>query len=409
MTDDDLELRTGTVDDVRQHAELVAAAFLMDVDDEAIEARGLVRELDRIHVVTDEGHLVASSAILTRDMSVPGAVIPVAHVTGVAVAPTHRRRGLLSRLMAAQFDEIRQRGTEPVAALWASEGVIYGRFGYGLSSWHVPYEVKNAETTMTAAPPAGRIRQAAPRDVIDRLAEVYDRAQRLRPGISGRSKAWWEYLTTEMPSRRHGRTAERVAMYEVDGEVQGYASYRVKQDWGDTGPKGEVFVREVVVTSAESYAALWRFLLSIDLTRSVTYEFASADEPLPHLLTNPNAIRTSVEPALWIRLIDLPTALTARRYAVPVDVVLDVSDDMLPDNTGRWRLCADGEKATCEPSDYEPDLSLHVRELGAAYLGGMSLLSLAGAGRVAEHTPGSLQAASAAFGWHRAPLSFEIF
>ena len=159
----------------------------------------------------------------------------------------------------------------------------------------------------------------------------------------------------------------------------------------------------------EAYAALWRFLLSIDLTRTVKFSFAALDEPLPHLVSNPNALETHVFPGLWVRLVDLRGALSARRYSAPVDVVLDVSDGLLPDNAGRWRLVSDGSTAQCDATDDQPNVTLDIRALGAVYLGGVSMHSLAAAGLITENTPGSLAAASAAFSWHIAPASWEIF
>lgn len=129
---DDLIVRTSTADDREPLASLVSGAFLSDPDDEVVELHRLIDELDRIHVVSDDGQLVATGAAHTRELTVPGGVVHAAHVTGVAVASTHRRRGLLTRIMKEQLDDISGRG-EPIAALWASESAIYGRFGYGLA------------------------------------------------------------------------------------------------------------------------------------------------------------------------------------------------------------------------------------------------------------------------------------
>lgn len=405
----EFELRTCTADDFPQLAELIAGAFLGDAEDEAIDVYRFVNEPDRTHVVVDAGQMVATGGVFTRDLTVPGAAIPVAHVTAVAVAPTHRRRGLLTRVMNAQLGAVRERGTEPVAALWASEGSIYGRFGYGAAAWHVSYTIPTSETTLPGQTPPGRLRQSAPRDVLAELAEAYDRARVDRPGRSSRPGKWWEKLTADPKSRRSGMSALRAVLYEVDNRVDGYATWRAKGGWNDTGPVGEVQVGEVVAASAEAYAAVWRFLLNIDLTRTVRYNFGAVDEPLPFLVTNPTGLGSSVSPSLWVRVVDVPAALAARRYATSIDMVLEVSDTMLPGNVGRWHLVGNGSAAKCVVTDAAPHLSLDVRELGAAYLGGTSLQSLADASLVTEHQPGSIAAASAAFGWHRAPAAVEIF
>ncbi|MFW6091928.1 MAG: GNAT family N-acetyltransferase [Actinomycetota bacterium] len=405
---DQWQLRTSTAAEAREVAELVTSAFLGDPDDESLAAYELVHEPERTHVVAADGRLVATGGVLTREMSVPGGTVPVAHVTDVAVAPTHRRRGLLSRIMDAQLEEISRLGSEPLAALWASEGSIYGRFGYGPAARHVWYSIPTRETALPGTAPPGRLRQVRPGEALEPLADVYDRVRVERPGLSGRPGNWWKHLTADPKAQRRGRSALRAVLYE-DGGTQGYALWRVKASWGDTGPDGEVDVTEVVAATADAYAALWRFLLSIDLTRTVKYPGATVDEPLPHLLTDPQAMRATLSPSVWIRVVDLPGALAARRYAMPVDVVVQVSDTLLPRNAGRWRVVGDRSSAKCERTDADPDLGLDIRDLGAAYLGGTSLVSLAATGRVVEHRPGALVEASTAFGWHRAPTTFEVF
>lgn len=406
---DDLDVRISTADEFPQRTALIAGAFLNDLEDDELELFRLLDEPDRTHVVEDAGHLVATGVVRTRAMSVPGAMIPVGHVTGVAVASTHRRRGLLSRIMTSQLEHIRDRGTEPVAALWASEGAIYGRFGYGAAASYVAYEIPTRETSLPGTTPPGRLRQVVPSDVVDQLAELYERVRPSRPGWSERPGRYWEFRTADPKGRRHGMSARRGLLYEDDGRVEGYALWRVKAGWNNTGPNGEVAVAEVVAASPDAYTALWRFLLSIDLTRTVKYQFAAVDEALPFLVTNPAGLRGSIDPSLWIRIVDVPAALTARRYATAVDVVLEVSDALLTDNAGRWHLVGDRSSAKCEPTDAEPDLTLDVRELGAVYLGGTSLTALAAAGLVTELRPGAVTSASTAFGWHRAPSAVEIF
>ncbi len=405
---DELSMRTATTEDLAELAAFVSGAFLHDVEEETLDLYRLVDEPERGHVITDNGRIVGTGAVLTRDLTVPGAVLAAAHVTGVAVAATHRRRGLLTRIITAQLDAIRAKGTEPIAVLWASEGAIYGRFGYGLSCWQVHYEIPTKET-MPPTPTLGQLRQAVPRDVIDDLAQVYERAWVGRPGRSSRDERWWRFLTADPKPWRRDMSAQRAVRYENGDSVDGYALWRVKGGWSASGPSGEVAVNEVVAVTGDAYAALWRFLLSIDLTRTVKFSFAALDEPLPHLVSNPSALETHVSPGLWIRIVDLPGALMARRYLAPVDVVVEVADALLPANAGRWRLVADASVARCESTDTPPDLTLDIRALCSAYLGGVSLHSLAAAGLVTENVPGSLADASAAFGWHTAPASWETF
>jgi predicted acetyltransferase len=402
-------MRAATDADLPALVEFILGAFLRDPEDDELDVQRLIAEPDRTHMIIDGATIVGTGMILTRDLTVPGAVIPAAHVTGVAVASTHRRQGLLTRIMTAQLEAVRDRGTEPVAVLWASEGAIYGRFGYGVASWQMEYTIATRDTALTVPAPPGRLRQAVPKDVIGDLSAVFERVQATRPGRSGRDERWWKYHTADPRSWRRGRSAQRAVLYDSGDEVEGYALWRVKSDWSSTGPDGEVGVIEVVASTADAYRALWRFLLSIDLTRTVKYYFAAPDEPLAQLVTNPSGLDASAGPGLWVRIVDLPRALAKRRYTAPVDVVLDITDTMLPGNAGRWRLVGDATAARCEATDDEPDLALDVGHLGAAYLGGTSLLSLGAAGLVTESRAGALAAASTAFSWSPAPLSIEIF
>jgi predicted acetyltransferase len=170
-----------------------------------------------------------------------------------------------------------------------------------------------------------------------------------------------------------------------------------------------VQVREVVAADPAAYAALWRFLLGIDLARTARASFLSVDEPLQHLVDEPRRLGLRVSDGLWIRIVDLPGALAARRYAADVDVVLEVTDPLLPANTGRWRLTGGPGGATCTPTTDPADLACTVLELGTVYLGATTPATLAAAGRVRELTAGSLSRASAAFGWHRLPNPTEVF
>jgi predicted acetyltransferase len=210
---DDLPLRIATADDHPALAELLTSAFLHDVEDEAVERNRLVFEPDRAHLIEDAGAPVATGAIYTRAMTVPGAVIPVAHVTGVAVAATHRRRGLLTRIIYTQLASIRDLGTESVAALWATEGGIYGRFGYGIAARHCEYMINRSLVQVTGPAPSGTLVQVKPNDAAEELAAVFERVRTERPGWSSRPGKWWDVLLTDIASRREGMSSLRAVLF----------------------------------------------------------------------------------------------------------------------------------------------------------------------------------------------------
>jgi predicted acetyltransferase len=378
-------------------------------------------EFDRSLAAFDGGDIVGTTAAFTFQMAVPGEIAPVAGVTAVGVLPSHRRRGILSSLMRRQLADVRERG-ETVAALFASEAAIYGRYGYGPASAELDLTIRRGEGTM-AAPPGGRrpaepprLRGPQPRDAIAELAKVYDGVLRGRPGMHARDDRWWDYVVWDPEHRRSGRSPLRCVIAEDDAGPRGYALFAVAPDWGEHGlPGGVLRVQELMATDPAAYAAVWGELLTRDLVAEVRARMRPADDPLLHLLSDSRRARAHLLDGLWVRLVSVPGALTRRRYACAADVVIDVADDLFPENAGRWRLqtapAAEpaGPGVTCERTSAPADVALPVRALGAAYLGGTRLGALAAAGLVTELRPGALAALSAALSWDPAPWCPAFF
>ncbi|WJK43936.1 GNAT family N-acetyltransferase [Solwaraspora sp. WMMA2056] len=388
--------------------ELLLAAFHQNPDPDFVAMERDVFEPDRCLVVTDDDRIVGHAGAYTRQLTVPGNVLAAAHVTMVVVAPTHRRRGLLTRLMHRQLREVRD-GGEAVAVLWASEGRIYPRYGYGMAAQRLELDIDLRETRVAGSGPTTGLRTGDPDALAPALAAVYERVRVGRPGWSGRDDRWWRYVLADTPARQSGQTALRAVVHDGPGGPDGYALWRTTSDWSARGPQARVQVVEAVADDPAAYAQLWRFLTGIDLSRSVSLRYSATDEPLLHLVDEPRQLGATLADSLWVRLVDVGAALAARRYAAGVDVVVDVTDGLLPDNAGRWRLTGDREWARCVPSTEPADLACDVRDLGAAYLGGVSLRALAAAGRVRELRHGAVTEAATAFGWDRAPAGIEVF
>jgi predicted acetyltransferase len=406
---DDITIDVPTVDDWDAIYQTISTAFNEDGDQDASAAERMTFEPERFLVARREGQVVGTAGIYTRRMAVPGALVPTAHVTAVSVAPTARRQGVLSRFMRQQFEDIRA-AAEPIAALWATEGRIYQRFGYGLAARRLSLNAEIREVTFAvAAPDAGRLREGTPADLRDTIAKLYDEVYPQRPGWSERAPQHLDSRITDLERYRRGATSLRAVIHEGAQGVDGYVLWRAANNWSDSGPAGEVRIVELVSATNEAYAALWRFLLTVDLTRTASAWSASVDEPLLFMVNEPRRLNARLSDALWLRIVDVPGALAARRYAADVNVVLDVTDDLIPANSGRWRLVGTNGSVSCESTVDEPDLACDIRALGAAYLGGASLDALATAGRVRELRPGVLAPASTAFGWHRAPSAIEVF
>jgi len=386
------------------------SAFHEDVTDDELARWRTVFEPERSLAVFDGSAMVATAAIFTRELTIPGALMSVAGVTAVGVLASHRRRGLLTRLMRRQIHDVHAAG-ESVAALWASEGVIYGRFGYGLAARHATVTLRTAGARLHPDLPAptGRTTLFAPADVVPRIAPLYDRVRRERPGHLGRTPPWWDRRVADPEQHRNGRNAMRAAVHEDDdGAVDGYALYAVESIWND-GPDAKTAVREMVADGPAATAAMWTYLIGLDLTRNLDYWIAAPDTPFVDLIQGAYRPRVDLGQNLWIRLVDVGAALAARTYAAPFEAVLEVADAFCPWNAGRYRLAWDGASAACERTGAAPDLALTATDLGAAYLGGTSLAALAGIGRVRELRPGTLAPVATAFKGAREPWCPEIF
>jgi predicted acetyltransferase len=404
-------MRVSTADDWAGIRHLLNGAFHGTVDSEVDQFSRAVAEPERGLVITDGDEVVAHAGAFTRDLTVPGDVIPAGHVTAVAVATTHRRRRLLTRMMHRQLRDIYHAHQEPVAILWSTESPIYPHFGYGLGAQRLSMDIDSRDAGIVRAGTSrhGRLRAAEAHALLPELAKVFDQLRPDRPGWSSRDERWWNRLLADSPMQRAGGTELRAVVHETRSGVDGYALWRTKAERVGETPRCEVWVNELAATNPDAYAALWEFLFSIDLTRIARYRFAAVDEPLLHLAQEPRALAPRLGDALWVRVVDVGAALSARRYATSIDLVLEITDPILTENTGRWRLVGDASTASCVPTDAPADLSCTVTELGAVYLGGPTWVALAAAGRVREHRSGALAAATTAFGWHRAPQSIEVF
>jgi predicted acetyltransferase len=372
--------------------------------------------------------IVGTAGVYSFLMAVPGAVLPVAGVTAVSVLPTHRRRGILRSLMHRQLADIAARAQEPIAALWASETPLYGRYGYGRASSHAHFRFGRGEGALSASAPVDptlTLRLAEPGEVAGDLAKVYATVAARQPGFFERDDDWWERVLEDPEEERRDASPLR-CLLAADGDggvggggvggggVRGYALYRTFARWeeGTVLPDSALIIWELVHTDQAAGAALWRDLLSRDLVTEVTADLRPADDPLLNQLHDSRRARPRLSDNLWVRIIDLPAALSRRAYAGPVDVVLEVTDGLLPANAGRWRLRATGDgggAVSCVRTDDQADIALDVGELGAAYLGGTRLGALAAAGLVSEVRPGTLGRLSAAMTWDPAPWCPRIF
>jgi predicted acetyltransferase len=371
-----------------------------------VESLARVLPAERLHAARDGDDVVGGAGAFPFRLAVPGGRIDAAGVTVVGVLPTHRRRGVLTRLMRAQLDDCHRRG-EAVAYLWATEDTIYGRFGYGVGSFTAEIELPREHAGYHAPfERAGRTRLVPRADAEPLVAPIYERVATVTPGMSARSPAWWQARALADPDwRRQGGGELQCVVLELDRGPAAYALYRLNLSFDRGTQTGAVVVTEAMGDSPEATVALWRFLLDIDWMAKVRASLLPVDHPLLLLLAEPRRLRFSLRDGLWVRLVDVGAALGARAYAATDSVVVEVADAFCPWNAGCWRVGKEG----VERSGHTPDLRCDVTALGSVYLGGFTWAQLARALRVEEVRAGAVARADALFRTDRVPWCPEVF
>jgi predicted acetyltransferase len=407
----DFELRPVTKQEVPSFLRCSEGAFGIQLDDEAVEIEAPAVEVDRSLAVFDGADIVATAGAFSFELTLPGlSTAAVAGVSYVGVQPTHRRLGLLRTMMRRQLDDVRDRG-EALAVLTASEGGIYGRFGYGPATFVAAYEIDRPAGL--ARTPEGSI-QLVPGDVAAAVfPKVYDEVRRRQPGEVTRSRPWWDSFFADHEGRRSGAGplfhAVRTGPH---GEVDGVASYRFdrRADGGDVD-RATVRVEELCASGGAAYSDLWAFVCDIDLTRGAHVRGRRLDEPVRWMLRDPRRLRlTWMQDHLWVRLVDLPTALQARGYRGEGSLVLEVDDPFCPWNDGTWCLDAGPTGADARSvSGRGADLSVGAADLGSAFLGGLTFSELARGGRVVEHAAGAAARADTLFACDPLPFNATEF
>jgi predicted acetyltransferase len=360
-----------------------------------------------------DGRWISTCGTYSRRLTVPGGTVPAAAVTVVTVQPSYRRRGLLTEMMRHQLHDIHARGAEPVALLWASESAIYGRFGYGHAS---PQVRLTGKTKTTAFRPdvdlgSGSVGEVEREQAIPIIKGLHQDLLPRRVGALNRSDDWWVVKWHDPEQWRRGASAYRFALhYDHRGRPDGYVAFRVKSDSSESG--AEVSIEEVDADSAEARAALWRFVLDLDLVRRFVRQGAPLDESVRYLVADLRSVKAEQQDGTYARLVDVPHALEARRYLADIDVTIRIEDPLLSYNNGTIRLEAgrDGAAVTrVTRGRRRPDLAMNIRDLSAIYLGGTPLAALARAGLVTERTKGAAAATGAAFAWSQPPFCPDFF
>jgi len=400
-----IEIRAPREDELRAAMEAAGNAFGSEVEEHDWEREQKILPPARALAAYDDGHPVGFAAAYAFDLSIPGGELPCAGVTWVGVLPTHRRRGILRDFMRRQLEDVHGWG-EPIAALWASEASIYGRFGYGMAAPGLLAKSNPSRFALRDEPPSNiSVRLTDAEEAYRLFPPVYDRFRAGRAGMLSRSETWWKELRLADPKEwRRGASRKFYAVAEVDGNTQGYSTYRVKEEWKDGFAKGEVRVVELFGASTAVELALWRFLHGIDLTEKIDVFSIDPASPLFLGVRDPRALGLRLGDGLWLRFVDVDAALKARSYKPGASVVLEVTDELCSWNVGRYRVGDDAGR-----TDDTADLALDVSDLAAAYLGAFDFHRLVHSGRASERREGAAEAATILFRTALPPYCPEVF
>jgi predicted acetyltransferase len=409
-----IEIRTCTADDWPGFIETMTSAFGSPMTDEGRAQWEPLIDHARMLVATDQQAgremVVGTGGWLPFDMTVPGGEIPIAGVTMVTVRPTHRRRGILRALMTRQLHDLHAQGIA-VAALWASESVIYQRFGYGIATFRSRIEIDRGHGAFLGRPaPVGSTRLVDRSEALELFPDVYERARRSIPGSFKRTPVWWN--ARAQPEHMLGDWGRGVffrMVLEIDGRPEGYAFYWMEPKWERGLPNGSLDVLEAIGTSPVATREVWRYLLDVDLMARVETHRLCKDHPLFLMLADPRQLRTLVNDATWLRIIDVEAALAARHYATEGSVTFELLDSLCPWNEGVWTLEAGSGGAAVRRATASPELRLSIAELSAMYLGTIPCSALLGAGRLDELAPGAARRADLLFHADAPPWCLDDF
>ncbi|MFH8661200.1 GNAT family N-acetyltransferase [Streptomyces afghaniensis] len=413
---DGIDVRPITEAEFTEWLRAVSTGFLRAPapSEEEIEGRRRQFVPGRYLGAFDGGRCVATFKSFDQELTaVGGASVRADAITGVTVTATHRRRGLLSRMMARDLAAAKERG-DVVATLIAAEYPIYGRYGFGPATWMSEWTVDVPRAGLDArwAGPAdgGRVDLVDGEDVRKLGPELHERLRRAQPGVITRDEVWWRLNTGALRFDPSWKLPFFAVYRSASGEVEGMAAYEVDDNWGDAKqPLNTATVKWLLGATPAAERALWRYLCSIDWVVTVKSGWRAPDDLLPFLLPDPRAARiTSLADWLWVRILDVVRALEARTYEGEGTLVLEVAGvDGL--TGGRYRLEASAAGASCTPTTESADLALGLVELGALWLGDESAVRLAALGRVREERAGAARKADALLRTSRRPWCPDIF
>lgn len=367
-----IEVRSLAEAELQRFVDASVRGFGDDMLEGEFERVAKVIGADRCLAAFDDGRIIGTSASYRFPLAVPGgADIDTAGLTRVTVAATHRRQGVLTAMMDAHFTDAADHG-EALSILWASEAAIYGRYGYGPATESHAVSFDSRLAGIVAPPQRDQMEIIEADEAAGIMPELREHHRIQRPGMYGRSEAWWTYRSLpDHKEMRDGKSARRYVVARRNGAAVGYVTFRHREGWSEAGlPTGEIHINEVCAIDHRAEHNLWWHVANIDLFPNVVSWNQPPDSPLPWLATNARAIIRRHSDGIYLRVLDVETALSTRRYASATDLIFEVADERLPDVGGVYQLTVNelGD-GVCRRSDAEPELRLSTYALGALFLG----------------------------------------
>ena len=391
-----IEYRLITDDDLQAATQTQSWAFHSQLDESRMPMAREWFELGDYIGAFDGSDPVGVTERFALEMKVPGGSVTAACIGGVTVLPSHRRRGVLTEMMKRQITAAHESDLA-ISVLGSSETPIYGRFGYGIASEQEKWNIDRHRTAFRREYTwDGSLKMVKSERAREVFPEVYQREAASRAGVIEPPKPWWDDFLEVPSERKTGKSANFHVEYR-ESEVEGCAVYRIKE--------GKVTVWLLLACTDAAYAALWRYCFDIDLIKTIEAWGRPMDDPLVWMLNDARALERKPFDCTWLRLVDVPKALSCRTYAQEDEIVFEVRDRFCPWNDGAYHLTASPSGATCRPTTKSPDITLSVDDLAVPYLGGSPFTPLAHAGRVEERTPGALHRADGMFATQLKPWS----
>jgi predicted acetyltransferase len=337
------------------------------------------------------GKMATTYAAWPLTMRFNGATVPIAGVTMVGTLPIYRRRNFLRQVTARHFEQLHERGERPIAALFASRAAIYQRYGYAVVSTRSSYNVEPREIKWAVNPRlSGEFREEGESN--DRMLDIYHRFIERRTGYLERKGDFMKipgapFATITPPTKV---IKARITYWE-DGNPLGYIVYTAERDKRLGRKMGHTLsIQDLAWLSVTAYQAIWEYLANMDLVNDILWFGVPPDDPLPHLLLEPNQLNIKCSNGLMARIVDVERALPLRGYSKEVELVFEVVDELCPWNRGTWKLDTSPEGSKIARTTETPQIVVPVSTLAMLAFGHVSATQAARMGRLDATDAGAL-------------------